>query len=249
MSDIIKKNQINNLPYNNYENIEIIKRLTQKLGYTELIVNRLDYYGNSIPLGAFCNAISFILYGFYRCKSYSVNDTFLWAIILIFGGIGQITSGLLEYIKGRTFTSSLYLCYGSYCLSTYYIYILPLKLSKYNIFGINFHGSSLCAFYGAWTLISLPITFISIKVNLFYFLQCQMTSVFFILRCFGEEFGTYSVVRHASGILQAIAGFISLYICICQLVNEQFGYQFLPAIPFIPNNEIDFTRYSKEDKY
>ena len=124
-----------------------------------------------------------------------------------------------------------------------------MKLSKYNIFGINYHGSSLCAFYGAWTLISLPITFVSIKVNLFYLLQCQMTTVFFILRCFGERFGTYGVVRHASGILQAIAGFISLYICICQLVNEQFGYQFLPAVPFIPNNEIDFTRYSKEDKY
>ena len=145
MSYIIKNNQINKLPNNNYENI---KRLTQNLGYTELIVNRLDYYGNSVPLGAFCNAISFILYGFCRCKVYSVNDTFLWAVILIFGGIGQITSGLLEYIKGRTFTSTLYLCYGSYCLSYYYIYVLPLKLSKYNIFGINYHEVVYVLFMG-----------------------------------------------------------------------------------------------------
>ena len=30
-------------------------------------------------LGAICNAIAFIIYGFYRCKVYRVNDTFLWS--------------------------------------------------------------------------------------------------------------------------------------------------------------------------
>ena len=229
------------------DSLENIKKLSLKLKYTAIIVNRLDYYGNSIPLGAFCNAISFILYGFYRCKAYSTNDTFLWGVILLFGGLGQITSGLLEFIKGRTFTTTLYLCYGFYCISHYFIYILPIKFSKYNIFGINYNEISLCAFYGAWTIISLPITFASMKVNFFYSLQCQATTVFFLLRCFGEGFGTYSVVRHSAGILQVIAGFLSLYICMCQLINEQFGYQFLPAIPFIPNNEIDFTKYSKRE--
>ena len=65
MSYIIKNNQINKLPNNNYENI---KRLTQNLGYTELIVNRLDYYGNSVPLGAFCNAISLFYMAFIVVK-------------------------------------------------------------------------------------------------------------------------------------------------------------------------------------
>ena len=243
----LKNNQETESYLSEKNSIENIKHLSLKLSYTPIIINRLDYYGNSIPLGAFCNAISFILYGFYRCKVYSSNDTFLWGVILLFGGLGQITSGILEYIKGRTFTTSLYLCYGFYCLSHYYIYILPIKFSKYKIFGINYNEISLCAFYGAWTIISLPITFSSINVNFFYSLQCQATSVFFILRCFGEGFGTYSVVRHSAGILQVIAGFLSLYICICQLINGQFGYQFLPAVPFIPNNEIDFTKYSKKE--
>ena len=241
------KNNQETISLSEKDSLESIKKLSHKLRYTSIVVNRLDYYGNSIPLGAFCNAISFILYGFYRCKAYSTNDTFLWGVILLFGGLGQITSGILEFIKGRAFTTTLYLCYGFYCLSHYYIYILPIKFSKYNIFGINYNEINICAFYGAWAIISLPITFTSIKVNFFYFLQCQATSVFFILRCFGEGFGTYSVVRHSAGILQVIAGFLSLYICICQLINEQFGYQFLPAVPFIPNNEIDFTKYSKSE--
>ena len=225
--------------------IEYIMKLTKKLGYTQIIVDDLDYYGNSIPFGAFCNAVSFILYGFYRCKTYSTNDTFLWGVIFLFGGIGQITSGILELMKRRSFTSTLYLTYGFYCLSHYFIYILPLKLSKFNIFDINYNDKSLCAFYGAWIIISLPITFASIKVNFFYNLQSEAITAFFILRCFSEGFGTYGAVRHSDGILQAISGFLSLYICICQLINEQKGYQFLPAIPFTPDNQIDITRYSK----
>lgn len=227
-------------------NINISKSIYSKLYFNQLIVNRLDYYGNSIPFGAFCNAVAFILYGFYRCKAYSINDSFLWGVILLFGGIGQVTSGILELIKGRAFTTTLYLSYGFYCLSHYFIYILPLKFSKFNIFGINYNEINLCAFYGAWAIISLPITFVSLKVNFFYILQCLSISVFFILRCLGEGFNIYVLVRHAAGILQVISGFLSLYICICQLINEQFGYQFFPAVPFTPNNGIDYTNYSKK---
>ena len=239
---------MNNIKIKNQENeIENIIKLTHKLGGTQIIINQLDYYGNSIPFGAFCNSVSFILYGFYRCKAYSVNDTFLWAVILLFGGLGQITAGFLELIKGRSFTSTLYLCYGFYCLSHYFIYMLPLKFSKYNIFGINYNDGTLCAFYGFWIFISLPLTFASVRVNFFYNLQCEATTAFFILRCIGDGFKIFSVSRHASGILEVIAGFLSLYICICQLINDQLGYQFMPAIPFIPNNEIDFTKYSKSE--
>ncbi len=80
----------------------------------------------------------------------------------------------------------------------------------------------LCAFYGCWTVISIPITIGSIKTNLFYVLQFIATSAFFALRCFGEGVLRYGLMRQVAGILQIIDGFISLYICIKQLVNEVF---------------------------
>ena len=58
--------------------------LFNKFGRDPWIFNRLDFYGNSIILGAMCNALAFIIYGFYRCKVYRVNDTFLWSVILLF---------------------------------------------------------------------------------------------------------------------------------------------------------------------
>ena len=53
-------------------------------------------------------------------------------------------------------------------------------------------------------------------------------------------------MRQAAGILQIIAGFISLYICINQLVNEQFRKQFLPAVPLQKDNEIDIVQNFNE---
>lgn len=236
--------------YNNQDNfnpdIEKIKRLTNKMGYSLIIVNRLDYYGNVIPLGAFCNAISFILYGFHRCHVFYNKDTFLWGVILLFGGLGQVTTGILESIKGRLFTSILYSLYGLYCFSHYFLYLMPMKFSQYNIFEINFDDDSLCGFYAAWMFISLPITIASIKTNLFYVLQCLATTAFFVLRCFGEGFLKYGLMRQSAGILQAIAGFISLYICINQLINETFGCQLLPAINLINDNEIDIPKKKEE---
>jgi succinate-acetate transporter protein len=227
----------------NYDiNIKKINQLVVNTGYNILIVNRLDYYGNSIPLGAFCNALSFILYGFQRANVFKSKDSFLLGIILLYGGLGQATAGILEFIKGRTFTSTLYISYGFYCLSHFAYYFLPLLFAKFGVLGINFDEPSLCAFYGCWLVISIPITIGSIKTNLFFVLQCIATSAFFVLRCFGEGFLRYGLMRQAAGILQIIAGFISLYICINQLVNEQFRKQFLPSVPLQKDNEIDIVQ-------
>ena len=240
-SESMQLKEKNSNPENDYYDPSIIKmkKLVEKFGYTALIVNRLDYFGNGIPIGAFCNAIAFILYGFHRCKVYSNNDTFLWAVILIFGGIGQITGGFFEFIKARSFTSTLYLCYGFYCLTHYITYLLPMKMGKIYIFGLAFEHSALCAFYGGWFVISIPIMISSLKINLFYLIQTIATTLFFFIRCLGEGIESFSLYRHTAGILEVIAGFTSLYICLNQLVNEQFRYQFLPSVPFQADNEID----------
>ena len=147
------------------------------------------------------------------------------------------------------FTSTLYSLYGFYCLSYYFLYILPLKFSKYGILGINFDEPSLSGFYGAWMMFSLPITISCIRINLFYLLQCLAITVFFVLRCFGEAFLRYEAMRLAAGIFEIYDGFISLYICINQLINESFRFQMLPSIPFQHDNEIDITQdFRKKNK-
>ena len=218
------------------------KRFISKFGSEVLRWHQMDYYANAIPLGSFCFALAFIIYGFYRCKVYTVNDTFLWSVILLFGGIGQCTAGFLEYCKGRGFPSALYLTYGFYCLSHYALYIIPpwFNINRNTSMLYNYTQNSICCFYSAWVILSFGILIASVKTNLLYILQCLATFVFFLLRAIGEGRGSLGTKRHAAGIFQAIAGFFSLLICFSQLLNNETFYRpVFPTCPMSPYNEID----------
>ena len=142
-----------------YLDPNMARPLFNKFGSGAWIFNRLDFYGNSIILGAICNAIAFIIYGFYRARLYKVNDTFLWSVILLFGGLGQITAGFLEYCKGRTFPCTLYLCLGFYCLTHYAYFVIPshLELNYFTDMYYTYDDNSMAAFYAGWCFIAFAL--------------------------------------------------------------------------------------------
>ena len=242
-NNINSQNQLidsnNNKNKEDKSNIQQIKQLVDSLGYSLIDINRLDYYSNTIPLGAFCNAVTFIIYGFELCHVFSNKNHFLEGVLLIFGGIGQITTGLLEFIKARAFPSFLYFTYGLYCLSLYLIKIGIFKKSENN--------ADMSAFYGAWMIISIPITISSIKINLFYILNTFLTTAFFVIEVIGEGFNEKKLRENTGGVILSIAGFISLYIYLTQIINESMKFPLLPAIPIKPNNEVDITQDYKGD--
>jgi succinate-acetate transporter protein len=218
------------------------KRLFNKMGREYITCRRVDTFGNAIPLGSFCYAIAFIIYGFYRCKIYRVNDTFLWSIILLFGGIGQCTAGFLEYCRGRSFPSALYLTFGFYCLSHYAWYTIPswFVINYNNTLLYNYSENSICAFYSAWVVIAFGLCLASARTNVLYILQCLTAFAFFLLRAIGEGMGSLGCKRNAAGILQAISGFLSLLICMSQILNNETFYRgVFPTCPLSQYNDID----------
>ena len=218
------------------------KRLFNKMGREYITCRRVDTFGNAIPLGSFCYAIAFIIYGFYRCKIYRVNDTFLWSIILLFGGIGQCTAGFLEYCRGRSFPSALYLSFGFYCLSHYAWYTIPswFDLNENRSLLYSYSENSICAFYSAWLVIVFGLCLASARTNVLYILQCLTAFAFFLLRAIGEGMGSLGCKRNAAGILQAISGFFSLLICISQILNNETFYRgVFPTCPLSQYNDID----------
>ena len=215
-------------------NFKELDYLVRSLGWNLIYVNRLDYYSNTIPLGAFCNSVAFILYGFNLCHVFNCEH-FLNGVLLIFGGIGQLTTGALEFIKGRAFPCMVYLAYGFFCLS--------LFIFKSGIFQtVNNSNQDLTSFYGACMIISIPITISSIKINLFYILQTLLTTAFFVLEVFGEGFNEGKVKENTAGVILSISGFVSLYIFLTQIINEAMKFPMLPAIPIKPGNEVDITQ-------
>ena len=218
------------------------RRLFAKMGREYLTCNRINGYGNAIPLGAFSYALAFITYGFYRCKVYRVNDTFLWAVILLFGGIGQATAGFLEFCRGRSFPSALYLTYGFYCLSHYAGYTIPqwFNINQNYSMLYNFTEDSICAFYSGWVVLSFGLLLASVRTNCLYLCQCLSAFAFFLLRAIGEGCGSLGTKRNAAGILQVISGFFSLLICFSQIINNETFYRpCFPTCPLAPYSDID----------
>lgn len=225
---------------NNKDAINKVRQMNQmdtlltKIQHTALEINQLDYYANTVPLGSFCFAISFILYGFYECGVHKKEDAFLYTTILLFGGVGQATAGIFEYIKGRTFLCSLYLAYGLFFLSFFY-----LEYHKNTMFNINCQS----IFYGTWACITFPIYIASLKINLFFSIQNMMSVGYMVIKCIGLSREMKVLNGIVPGILELISGFCSLYICLGQILNEHFKYQVFPAIPLSKDNGIDdFTK-------
>ena len=226
---------------NNYERQQVfdeqLGNLLYKIEKTPFIVNRLDYYGNSIPLGAFCFAVSFVLYGFYECKVFSRPDTFTLLVLLLFGGIGQITAGIFEFIKSRTFPTILYLLYGFYFM-TYFLlnnYSSNENLNDYNKI-----------FYSSWAGLSFPIFIGSIRANIIYLIQNLAVFALFIVKCIGIYKDIDIFKELISGIFELVTGFLSIYIFFSQIINEHFKKNILPTIKLKTENEIDIDPAEKK---
>ena len=103
INDIKESKNGLNTDENKQENSENkVDYIFSKLQHTNLVVNQLDYYANSIPLGSFCFAISFILNGLFECQVHKRDDQLLYLVIFMFGGVGQI---LNEHFKFQLFPS------------------------------------------------------------------------------------------------------------------------------------------------
>ena len=210
-----------------------MQHILNKLEHTPFLVNRLDYFGNSIPLGAFCFAVSFVLIGFIECGIFNKYDAFTFSVILLFGGIGQITSGIFEYIKSRTYPTILYLLYGLYFISFFIMYYY-----KDDIYDI---GDNRKIFFGTWAGLTFPLAIGSFQTNIIYILQTVTGCAFLVVRCIGESKNWEVLNTKVSGILELITGFSSLYLCFSQVLNEHYRCTILPTFPLNPDNEIDIN--------
>ena len=215
---------------------DLSDNLLYKLNNYALLVNKLDYYGNAIPLGAFCYAISFIMYGFFNCKVHNKEnqDSFFYIIILLFGGFGQILAGLLEYIKGRTFPSNLYIIFGIYFICLYYLEFYNRDI---------FISDCKKIFYATWAILSFPIFIGSSMINVWFLVQTFIACAIFVLRCIGECLDV-TVMKDdiVQGVLELVTGFISLYICFYQIINEALKFPLLPVLSLQKDNEIDISK-------
>ena len=242
--------EINNSLNNNQEPINIPEIMTQEkirqidekdkiLNYIQDLEFYVDSkkYSNSIIIGSFCYSITFVCFGIYKSRIITDEYTNIWSLMAMYGGLGQITAGFLELNKKREFSSFLYLIYGIYCLTHYFLRILTDRFGE----------KDLCMFFLAFFLLSIPAIIYSIKINLFFLLQTSFGSLYFLMRCIGEGITEDILSEQISGIMMIISGVCSFYIFMSQMFNSVSNNVFLPTVPFDVNNNIDIIRKRKKE--
>ena len=223
----------------NQEKIRQTQEKDKVLSYIKESQFSIDtkYYSNSIIIGSFCYAISFISFGIFKTRIISDEYTNIWTCLATYGGIGQLTAGFLELNKKREFTSFLYLIYGLYCLTHYLLRILTDRFGEYD----------LCMFFLTFFFITLPCIIYSLKINLFFLIQTAFGSLYFLLRGIGEGIVEDVLSEQVSGTMLIISGVCSFYIFINQMFNI-FEKRYIPIFPFDINNNVDCINEGKEDK-
>ena len=242
--------EINNSLNNNQEPINIPEIMTQEkirqIDEKDKILNYIQdsefyvdskKYSNSIIIGSFCYSITFVCFGIYKSRIITDEYTNIWSLMAMYGGLGQITAGFLELNKKREFSSFLYLIYGIYCLTHYFLRILTNRFGE----------KDLCMFFLAFFLLSIPAIIYSIKINLFFLLQTSFGSLYFLMRCIGEGITEDILSEQISGIMMIISGVCSFYIFMSQMFNSVSNNVFLPTVPFDVNNNIDIIRKQKNE--
>ena len=217
--------------------IEEKDKILQYIKESEFILDA-SKYSNSIIIGSFCYSISFISFGIFKSRIISEEYTNVWSAMATYGGLGQITAGLLELNKRREFTSFLYLIYGIYCLTHYLLRILTDRFGEYD----------LCIFFLSFFILSIPPIIYSIKINLFFLIQTCFGSFYFLMRCIGEGINEDILSEQISGIIQLISGVCSFYIFMNQMFNSVINNFYLPTFPFDINNNIDVIKGNKSHK-
>jgi len=221
----------------NYEKNKILN-LFNELEKRTILTNNTRKYGNSIPIGAFCNALSFIIFGIFKTGLLDDEYTNLWSVFALFGGLGQLTAGIMELIIGREFTSFIYIFYGIYCFTHYILRIVTDRFGNFD----------LCIFFIAWFLLSIPTIVYSLRTNLIYLLQTVFVSFYFLFRCIGEGINEDLLIDQLSGSFQIVSGLLSLYIFLSQIINKYIVNCYINTFPFDKNNKIDFPRIKQDNK-
>ena len=199
-----------------------------------------DTHANSIPIGGYGFSMSIFLFGLCYVGEIQYNSMLLSQLLLM-GGFGQVTAGVFEYIKGRSFPTAVYLVYGFFCFSEVSVRVI----GKYQ-WADEYNNDSLASFYFLWILISLSIFLCSFKSNVIFSLKTGVMTLTFLMLTIG--YGADSDgVRKTAGAFALTAAVISIYLTLGQLINEGYKKNILPMFPYTQKNGIDIFDTNGKD--
>lgn len=194
-------------------------------------------YGNSAAIGLASFGLSTFVLGFYLAEIGGVEvPNIVVSLAFSYAGIVEACAGVWELINGDTFTSTVFISFGTFWISFASINIPTFGIMDAYADEPEQLGNAIGFFLLGWGIFSCMMTLLVMKttwslLTLFVTLDCT----FFLVGAF------YCTGNHgckiAGGITAIISGICGWYACYCSICDKKNTYFIAPslAIPVFTN--------------
>jgi succinate-acetate transporter protein len=178
-------------------------------------------FANPGPLGLMGFGMTTVLLNLHNAGFFP-NASVVLAMGIFFGGLAQVTAGILEFTKGNTFGLTAFTSYGFFWLSLVATWVLP-TLGWAAAPSHAYMGCYL-ALWGTFTFLMFIGTLKGSRVLQFVFFSLAVLFFLLAARDFtgNEEIGT------VAGVVGLICGLSAMYLSMAEVLHEQHGSKILP---------------------
>lgn len=180
-----------------------------------------DTTANPAPLGLLGFGMTTILLNIHNAGFYELN-AMIMIMGIFYGGIAQITAGILESKKGNTFGTVAFVSYGFFWLTLVGIWTLP----KFGFMKAP-EPVAMGWYLFMWGFLTLCLFFGTLKGALIGKLVFGSLALLFFLLATANFTGNH-FLHIVAGYVGIICGGFAFYEAIALVLNEKYGKMVLP---------------------
>lgn len=211
---------------------DIASKYIQNTEKDPVPVEKVEKLCSCVGLGEFAYGFGFFSLGLAAAGAVEM-DALMYAIMLMNGGVGMVTMGLLQLYIGHGFYSAVFLVNGFYLCIVYLFNHLAAKVPEMQV-----ENSALCVYNAFFCVYGLFLLVSSFKINIAFVIQMIAYELFLLLSSVGYAKNLYSSVK-AGGVFAVVSGAAAFYLGCDQILRKGGTAPLLFCGPLKPQNGLE----------
>lgn len=178
-----------------------------------------DNLANPAPLGLLGFGMTTILLNIHNAGFFPL-DTMIMAMGIFYGGMAQVTAGIMEFKKGNTFGTVAFTSYGFFWMTLVFLLVSPWGQTAPS-------GMAMPAYFLMWGLFTFCMFIGTLNGNRGTQVIFGSLTVLFVLLAIRDITGS-QLIGTITGWEGIFCGFSAFYVAIAEILNEKFDKTVLP---------------------
>lgn len=178
-----------------------------------------DNLANPAPLGLLGFGMTTILLNIHNAGFFPL-DTMIMAMGIFYGGMAQVTAGIMEFKKGNTFGTVAFTSYGFFWMTLVFLLVSPWGQTAPS-------GMAMPAYFLMWGLFTFCMFIGTLNGNRGTQVIFGSLTVLFVLLAIRDITGS-QLIGTIAGWEGIFCGFSAFYVAIAEILNEKYDKTVLP---------------------